>query len=137
MIRLLAALLALSVTVSVPAKAADEDITVAQFLELWSAIDGAAVQKELDATGTIDQAKHPEFARAITLTRATGFAYRARIKAERAAGQTPHSCLPDSEVNLESDVIIPHMRSYLPEQRTTITLATAFADLMAKTYPCP
>lgn len=137
MIRLLALSLAASLSVSVPANAAEENVTVAQFLELWRAIDGASVQKELEETGTVDQAQHPEFARAIALTRATGFAYRARLKAERAAGQTPHSCLPDNEVNLDSDTIIPHLRSYPPEQRATLSLADAFADLMAKTYPCP
>ncbi len=126
----------MSLTVPAPAMPGDEDITVAQFLELWGAIDGAVIQKELEATGTVDQANHPEFARAIGLTRAAGLAYRARLKAERAADQLPHSCLPDSEVNLDSDTVIPHLRSYAPDQRVKLTLAEAFAELMAKTYPC-
>lgn len=135
--RLPAALLACLLTAAAPVQAAEPDISVAQFLDLWTGLDGAAIQKEIDETGTVDIDKHPDFARAITLTRATGLAYRERIKAERAAGQTPHSCLPESEVNLQSDVVMPHLRSYPPEQRATVTVAQAFADLMAKTYPCP
>ncbi|RNJ63962.1 MAG: hypothetical protein EDM03_06345 [Porphyrobacter sp. IPPAS B-1204] len=137
MIRYLALLVALSLTAAVPSNAADKDISVAEFLEIWNSIDGLAINKEIEETGTFDPAKHPAFARAIGLTRSTGQAYRERIKAERAAGITPHSCLPESEVNLESDVVIPHLRSYAPDQRQNMTLAEAFADLMARTYPCP
>jgi hypothetical protein len=137
MIRLLAPFLALSLTAATPAQAAEQTISVADFLALWESIDGAAIQKEIEETGTVDEAKHPSFARAIQLTRATGLAYRERIKAERAAGTTPHSCLPEGEVNLDSDVVIPHLRSYAPDQRQKMTLTEAFAELMVKTYPCP
>lgn len=137
MIRLLAPLLALSLAAAAHAQAADQDISIADFLALWESIDGAAIQKEIEETGTVDEGKHPPFARAIQLTRATGLAYRERIKAERAAGKTQHSCLPENEVNLDSDVVIPHLRSYAPAQRQRMTLAEAFAELMAKTYPCP
>lgn len=135
--RYFALLLALSLSAAVPSNAADKDISVAEFLEIWNGIDGQAINNEIEETGTFDPDKHPEFARAIGLTRTTGLAYRERIKAERAAGTTPHSCLPETEVNLDSDVVIPHLRSYVPDQRETMTLAEAFADLMAKTYPCP
>ena len=137
MIRLLAPLLALSLTAATPAQAAEQTISIAEFLALWESIDGAAIQKEIAETGTVDEAKHPSFARTIQLTRATGLAYRERIKAERAAGTTPHSCLPEGEVNLDSDVVIPHLRSYAPDQRQKMTLTEAFAELMVKTYPCP
>ena len=137
MIRLLAPLLALSLAAHAHAQTTDQNITIADFLALWASIDGAAIQKEIEETGTVDEGKHPPFARAIQMTRATGLAYRERIKAERAAGTTPHSCLPEGEVNLDSDVVIPHLRSYAPDQRQKMTLAQAFAELMAKTYPCP
>jgi hypothetical protein len=137
MIRLLAPFLALSLTSAAHAQATDQTISVADFLALWATIDGAAIQKEIEETGTVDPAKHPSFDRAIQLTRATGLAYRARITAERSEGATPHSCLPEGEVNLDSDVVIPHLRSYAPDQRQKLTLAEAFAELMAKTYPCP
>jgi hypothetical protein len=137
MIRFLAPLLALSLTSAAYAQAAEQNISVADFLALWGSIDGEAIKKEIEETGTVDSGKHPDFARALQLTRATGLAYRERIKAERTAGAPPHSCLPENEVNLDSDVVIPHLRSYAPDQRQTMTLAEAFAELMAKTYPCP
>lgn len=137
MIRLLAPFLALSLTAAAPAQATEPTISVADFLVLWESIDGAAIRKEIEQTGTVDPAKHPSFARAIELTRATGLAYRERIKAERAAGTTPHSCLPETTVDLDSTVLIPHLRGYAPDQRQKLTLVDAVADLMAKTYPCP
>lgn len=137
MIRVVAPLLALALTSAMPALAAEEDISVADFLKIWGAIDGPAINKEIAETGTVDRAKHPEFDRAIELTRAAGKAYRERIKAERAAGVKPHSCLPESTVDLDSTVLLPHLRSYRPDQRQKLTLAEAVAELMAKTYPCP
>lgn len=135
--RLLVAALPLVLAVSAPARAADSDITIAQYLADWSRLDAAAINREVEQTGTFDPEKHPDFARAISQMRQVALAYRERIKAERAAGMAPHSCLPDGEAEITTDVLINHLRSYAPQQRDVMGLDDAFAELMAKTYPCP
>ncbi|WP_143738058.1 hypothetical protein [Erythrobacter donghaensis] len=137
--RYLVPALVLAFVTTVPA-AADEtgaETTVADYLVRWEQIDGLAIRKEIEETGTFDATRHPDFTRTIEEMKATANAYRARIQAERAAGQAPHSCLPETQIDLSSDNLIPHLRSYAPDEQANMTLADAFADLMAKTYPCP
>ena len=63
-------------------------------------------------------------------------AYRARIRSDREAGRTPHSCPPASKQSMDSDQLLGHLRSYPAARRSSITMKTAFADLMKKRYPC-
>ncbi len=135
--RLLLSAVVLALLATVPVRAAGSGITIAQYLADWSRIDGAAINREVEQTGTFDPEKHPELARAIGQMRQIALAYRERIKAERAAGAAPHSCLPDGEAEITTDVLIAHLRSYAPQQRDAMSLEDAFAELMAKTYPCP
>ncbi|MCU0537037.1 MAG: hypothetical protein MUD14_24390 [Hydrococcus sp. Prado102] len=114
---LLVPLLAVALASAAPVGAQDTDMTVAQYLADWNRIDATEIRKEVEATGTFDPAKYPDFARAISLMRTVALAYRDRIKQERAAGQAPHSCLPDGETEITSDVLIAHLRSYAPSQQ--------------------
>lgn len=134
--RWLVPLLIVALASAVPAAAQDADITVAQYLAGWNRIDKTEISKDVEATGTFDPARYPDFARAIGVMRTVALAYRERIKQERAAGQAPHSCLPDGETEITSDVLIAHLRSYAPAQQADTSIAQAFADLMARTYPC-
>jgi hypothetical protein len=134
--RVLLSALALTLAAVVPARAEDGSTSIAQYLADWSRIDGVAVQKEIETTGTFDPDKHPILAKAVTQMRQIALAYRERIKAERTAGQAPHSCLPDGETEITSDILLAHLRSYPLQQRADKTIADAFAELMRKTYPC-
>ena len=98
---------------------------------------GRVTNRAVAETGTFDPERHPDFARVIGQMRHIALAYRERIKAERAAGASPHSCLPDGEAEITTDVLIAHLRSYTPQQREAMSVDAAFAELMAKTYPCP
>ena len=131
--------LVLAFASTVPAIADDTgaETKVAEYLARWEQIDGAAIRKEIEQTGTFDAGKYPDFTRTIEAMKATASAYRSRIEAERAAGQTPHSCLPEAPIDLSTDTLIQHLRSYALERQASMTLGDAFADLMAKTYPCP
>jgi hypothetical protein len=129
--------LALTLVAAVPANAGTNDLTIAEYLAAWDRIDAREISKEVETTGTFDPDRHPAFASAINRMREIALAYRERIKAERAAGQTPHSCLPDGKTEITSDVLIAHLRSYAAGQQAATMLGQAFADLMAKTYPCP
>jgi len=66
---------------------------------------------------------------------AAGLAYRARLKADKAAGKPPHSC-PPPKSKINSTQVIEHLRAYPPATRTRTTMKMAIADLMVKTYPC-
>lgn len=68
--------------------------------------------------------------------KAAGQSYRARIKADRAAGRQPHSCPPEGEQSMSSNELLGHLRSYPEATRKEITMKAAFADLMKKRYPC-
>lgn len=135
--RLLVPALVMTLAIAAPGRAQEADITVAQYLTDWNRIDAAAVNREVEATGTFDPAKHPDLARAVSLMRTVALSYRERIKQERSTGHKLHSCLPDGETEITSEVLIAHLRSYAPSQQADTSIAAAFADLMAKTYPCP
>lgn len=134
--RVLLSALALTLAAAVPACAEESNPTIAQYLADWSRIDGVAVRDEIEATGTFDPDKHPILAKAVTQMRQIAMAYRERIKAERAAGKAPHSCLPDGEAEITSDILLAHLRSYPLDKQADTTIADAFAELMRKTYPC-
>lgn len=132
-----ALVLALASTVPATADDVGAETTVADYLARWEQIDGLAIRKEIEETGTFDAGKHPDFTRTIEEMKATASAYRSRIADERVAGQSLHSCLPEAPIDLSTDMLISHLRTYAPERQASITLADAFAELMVKTYPCP
>ena len=66
---------------------------------------------------------------------AAGLAYRARLKAEKAAGKPPHSC-PPPKSRINSTQVIEHLRTYTPATRARTTMKAAISDLMVKTFPC-
>lgn len=67
---------------------------------------------------------------------AAGKRYKARIDAERKAGQRTTSCPPESGT-LSPEQWLAHLRSYPAQSRKTISLYAAFDGLMRKRYPCP
>lgn len=137
MIRFVVLLATLTLVAGPPLKADEQPPTVAEFLTIWESIDFAAMRQRADETGAFEPEQNPAFARSVAEMRAVAQAYRERIEAERAAGTAPHSCLPDGEATFNSDAMMEHLRSYPPEQRAALSLSGAFAELMAKTYPCP
>ena len=66
---------------------------------------------------------------------AAGASYRARLKADKAAGHPPHRC-PPRKAAMNSDELLAHLRSYPEARRPSITMKVAFAELMRKKYPC-
>lgn len=136
MVRRVFSFLALSLLVATPLKAAENDITVAQYLAAWESLDHTALQQELEANGALDFDKYPGLSIVVRELEKVADAYRAANKADLAAGRTPQACLPEVEAELTTSVLIPHLRSYEPTARGDVTLAQAFAELMGKTYPC-
>jgi hypothetical protein len=60
-------------------------------------------------------------------------AYRADI----VAGKPPRSCPPpQGTVKLGSDELLANFRAIPAAQRTTMTIRVAFANYMAKRFPC-
>ncbi|MFB0612381.1 hypothetical protein [Aurantiacibacter poecillastricola] len=63
--------------------------------------------------------------------------YRQRIGADHDAGRAPHSCPPEEgSASLNSNDILEHFRSYPASRRQSVTVRTAFFDMMARRYPC-
>ena len=137
MSRTVIAFIAASLVAIAPAQAQDVDLTVAGFLEIWGKIDNAGLQKAMqESGGKVDMDKFPNAQRAAREMRDVATAYRAKHNADKAAGQPTHSCLPDGEAQLNSNILLAHLNEYELGKRAEITLSQAFADLMAKTYPC-
>ena len=126
-----ASLLALS-----PAHAQESDISVAEYLEIWSKIDAVGIQKAMQEGGEFDIEKFPNAKRASNEVGAIAKAYREKFNADKAAGRPTESCLPEGEAEVNSDTLIAHLESYDEAKRGKVTLKQAFADLMAKTYLC-
>lgn len=61
--------------------------------------------------------------------------YTAEVKASRAAGRVPHSCLPPNP-DLTPEQLVVHMRTIAPGQRPKTTVRTAVYSLLKKRYPC-
>ena len=137
MLRTVIIVFAASLIALAPAQARDSELTVAEFLEIWGKIDSAGLQKAMEETGgDVDMDKFPNAKRAADEMGSVAKAYRAKHNADKAAGLATQSCLPDGEAQLNSGTLLAHLDSYDLGKRTEITLARAFADLMAKTYPC-
>ena len=63
--------------------------------------------------------------------------YRARLAADQQAGRPRHSCPPPKgQAKMDSAEIMAHMKSYPVDRRALMPVKQAFADLMAKKYPC-
>ncbi|ABC64293.1 hypothetical protein [Erythrobacter litoralis] len=62
--------------------------------------------------------------------------YRTRIVADQEAGRQPHSCPPKGKQAMTSDELLGHLRSYPAAKRPSVSMKTAFADLMQKRFPC-
>jgi hypothetical protein len=108
-----------------PATAATGDMTVATFLGKYEALK----KKGLFALGS------PDIAALKAEGEAAGVAYSARLKADRAAGRTPHSC-PPPKGRLSQNEFIAGVQKFPVATRGTITLKMAVADLMKQKYPC-
>lgn len=65
---------------------------------------------------------------------AAGEHYRARLKAERAAGR-PSSC-PPPNTKVNSDKLLAHLRTYPEAIRPRVSMKQAMADYFIRTYPC-
>lgn len=136
MSRFATSLIAASLIAFSPLHAQDQEVTLAQYLEAWDAIDVAAIQKEIEETGELDFEKYPNAKFVSEEADKIAKSYRANHEADIAAGRTPQSCLPEGEAEVSSNDLIPHLQSYDVAQRDSVTLKQAFADLMAKAYPC-
>lgn len=136
MLRVAVSFIAAVLAASAPAQAEPGAISVAEYLAAWDAMDTEAIQQELEQTGELDFDKHPEAKLVTQEIEATALAYRASVEAERKAGRTPASCLPEGEVELTTNELIPHLQSYDPAARQRLTLAQAFAELMSASFPC-
>lgn len=109
-----------------PAHSATGDMTVATFIGKYEALK----KKGLAALGS------PDVGVLKAEGHAAGEAYVARLKADRAAGRTPHSCAP-AKARLNQSEFISGVQKYPVASRGQVTLKMAVADLMRKKYPCP
>jgi hypothetical protein len=66
---------------------------------------------------------------------AAGQAYKARLRADKAAGRSPHSC-PPASASLTPRQLLAHLRTYSPAEQASTTMTSAVADYFAKIYPC-
>ena len=112
-------------SLSVPVAAATGDMTVATFLGKYEALK----KKGLFALGSSDVGVLKAEGQA------AGEAYTARLRADRAAGRPPHSCVP-SGGRLSQSEFISGVQRYPSASRSQVTLKMAVADLMRKKYPC-
>ena len=65
---------------------------------------------------------------------AAGQAYRARLKAEQAAGK-PSSC-PPKNTKVGGQKFLDHLQTYPQGARATTSLKAAVADFFIRNYPC-
>lgn len=61
--------------------------------------------------------------------------YKAKIKSDKEAGRTPHSC-PKKGGSMSSDELLAHFETYPKSKRASTSVRTAFYDLMKKKFPC-
>jgi hypothetical protein len=66
---------------------------------------------------------------------AAGAAYRARLQRERGQGR-PSSC-PPQPVQIGSDRLLAHLRTYPTAARPRTTMRMAMADYFIRNHPCP
>ena len=120
-----AAALAFALLVATPAQAAPGEMSAAAFLAKADALRAKGPMALLSGDIKLLKAEG----------QAAGLAYRARLKAEKAAGKSPHSC-PPPKSKINSTQVIDHLRSYAPATRARTTMKAAISDLMVKTFPC-
>ena len=120
-----AALLGMALLAASPAVAEPGDMSAAAFLAKADALRAKGPMALLSGDIKLLKAEG----------QAAGLAYRARLKAEKAAGKSPHSC-PPSKSRINSTQVIEHLRAYSPATRARTTMKAAISDLMVKTYPC-
>lgn len=113
-----------SLILAVPVLAAPGDMNVAAFLgkaDTLKAKGAAALfSSDIKVLRTEGQA--------------AGEAYRARLKAERAAGK-PSSCPPQG-TKVNSDKLLAFLRTYPETVRPRVSMRQAIADYFIRTYPC-
>jgi hypothetical protein len=64
-------------------------------------------------------------------------AYGTDVRAARKAGKLTHSCPPaGTSLSMNSDELLGYFNSIPPAQRS-MSVKTAFYNMMAKKYPCP
>ena len=108
-----------------PAVAAPGDMSVAAYLAKAESLRGQGMAGLVSD----DLGKLREEARG------AGRAYRARLAADKAAGKPPRAC-PPAQIGLQPDQLLAHLRTYPVARRSRITLNTAMAEWIEKTYPC-
>jgi hypothetical protein len=113
-----------TLTLAAPALAAAGDMNVATFLAKAEALEKKGAMALLSSDLKLLREEGS----------AAGAAYRARLERERAAGK-PSSCPPKGS-RVDSDTLLAHLRTYPAASRPAITMRTAMADLLIKTYPC-
>jgi hypothetical protein len=64
-----------------------------------------------------------------------GRAYRSKLADQLSAGQLVEACLPP-EAEIDSDVLFAHLAAYPVQSARQTSIATAFADLVKKRFPC-
>lgn len=111
---------------AIPATAAPGDMSAATFLAKADALKAKGVMALMSSDIAVlrDEAS------------AGGRAYRAKLMADKAAGRPTEAC-PPPKSSMSSDALLAHLRSYPQAQRPRLTIKTAMADLLRKTYPCP
>lgn len=115
----------LMLTTATPALAAPGEMNAATFLQRAEALQARGVMAAFSGDVKVLTAEG----------QAAGANYRARLRADAAAGRAPHSC-PPAQARLNSEQVLAHLRSYPPQQRQSITMNQAMADLFVKTFPC-
>lgn len=109
------------------AQAAPGDMAVSSFLEKAERLQKKGALALLSS----------DFKALKSETESAAQAYRAKIRADKAAGRQPQSCPPPKgKVALNSKDWMAHLRSYPASRRSGTNLKVAFSDMMKKRYPC-
>ncbi|MBN8500924.1 MAG: hypothetical protein J0M19_07220 [Sphingomonadales bacterium] len=111
-------------TTAAPALAAPGDMSVAAFLTKADALKAKGAMAMFSPDLKVLQGEG----------KAAGDAYRARLKAERAAGR-PSSC-PPANARISSDELLAHLRTYPAAARPRTSIKQAMADYFSRKYPC-
>ena len=111
--------------VAAPAYAAPGDLSVAAYLAKADALKAKGMMAMMSSD--------------VGLLRdevgAAGKAYRARLAADKKAGNPPLACVPE-RMGINADQLLTHLRGYPVAQRPKITIKVAMADWIERTYPC-
>ena len=116
--------LALVLGSGVPAAAAPEDMSAAEFLAKATALKSRGMLALLS----------PDYNLLKNAGASAMRGYETRLAAERAEGR-PSSC-PPSRIRVNRDVVLNHLRTYPVTERDSIDLQQAVADYYRLTWPC-